>query len=268
MSHAPLPGLFITGTGTGVGKTVVTCLLADQARRRGRSRARVFKPFATGCRAEGDRLISDDAVSLAAAAGLDGGPGDLDLVNPVRYRDPVAPAVAADAEARPVDWSALRRALAALGSAGDWFLVEGVGGVLTPIEDRRGRLITALDVADWLGLPVVVVCRAGLGTLSETAAACEAIRHAGLRIAGLVVNGFEPGSPDPAMRTNRRWLSRQTGARVLATLPGRSTLTGVDPLPGGPAFDTRAIPETLRRAIDECDFETLSRSGEPSSAAR
>ncbi len=271
--HQPqTPGLFITGADTGVGKTVVTCLIADQFRRRTvhaspRSRIGVLKPFATGCRKEREGLVSDDAEQLAHAADFDPDIGDLDTITPIRFREPLAPAVALERDRRTteLDWPALDRSLRRLDERCDVLLVEGIGGLLVPLEQfaRNARCVTILDVARVLGYPVVVVCRSSLGTLSHTAMTCDLIRRSGLSLAGLVVNGFEPDSPDVSQQTNREWLARQNQTRILATLPGRATIDGVVPRPGGPEWNAQRIPNELREAIDATDFASIVRPGRP-----
>ncbi len=262
------PGLFITGTDTGVGKTVVSCLIADQWRRaeigaHPRSRVGVLKPIATGCRKEREGLVSDDAEQLAHAADFDPDVGPLDLINPVRYRAALAPAAAVEIEHAPIDWPAIARSLRRLDEHCSRIVAEGVGGVLVPLEQpgSRGPITTVLDLARAIGYPVVVVCRATLGTLNHTAMTCKILRDAGLPIAGLIVNGYDPDSPDLSMQTNRDWLRRQTGVRILATLPGRAAASGISPAPGSPAWNPRDIHPDLRAAIDATDFASLARPG-------
>lgn len=268
--HRPqTPGLFVVGADTGVGKTVVTCLIADQLRRRTahqapRSRIGVLKPFATGCRKEREGLVSDDSEQLAVAADFDPDIGDLDLITPIRFRPPVAPAVALEQSGQSeLDWGALDRSLRRLDDRCDVILIEGVGGLLVPLEQfaRNATCVTVLDVARVIGFPVIVVTRAGLGTLNHTAMTCELIRRAGLSLAGIVINAFEPDSPDASQQTNRQWLARQNNSRILATLPGRATIDGVIPRPGGPTWSAHQIPNELREAIDVTDFAAIARPG-------
>lgn len=262
------PGLFITGTDTGVGKTVASCLIADQWRRAEvgaspRSRVGVFKPLATGCRKDREGLVSEDAEHLAHAADFDPDVGPLDLINPVRFRGPLAPAAAAELEHTPIDWPAIARALSRLDERCSRIVVEGVGGILVPLDQPGGRgpITTVLDLARAIGYPVVVVCRATLGTLNHTAMTCRILRDAGLPIAGLIVNGYDHDSPDLSMQTNRDWLRRQTGARILATLPGRIVGGEIGPAPAAPGWNPRDIHPDLHAAIDATDFAAIARPG-------
>lgn len=244
------PGLFVAGTDTEVGKTVAACLIADQLRRVALSRGRgervgVLKPFASGCRLERERLVSSDAEELAHAADFDPEVGDLEVVCPVRFRPPLAPAVALERSGGELDVAALSRALRRQDEVCSWIVVEGIGGVLTPLARTRRGLVTALDCMGALDYPVVVVARAGLGTLNHTALTCQAIRQRGLRVAGVVVNGYEPDSPDPSVESNRRWLAVVAQAPVLAVLPQVER------------WDVRAPSPALLAAMDAARFADL-----------
>jgi len=270
--HRPdSPGLFITGTDTGVGKTVATCLIADQMRRRGPgrgsggSRLGALKPIATGCRREREGLVSPDAEQIAHASAFDPEIGDLTLVNPVRFRPAVAPAVALEQTDRDrIDWPAIDRSLRRMDAGCDSILIEGIGGVMVPLErlgsGGRARTVTVLDLMAAIGYPVAVVCRADLGTLNHTALTCEAIRRVGLPLAGLIINGYDPDSPDESVQSNRRWLAIQNDVRVLAILPGARRGEQIGPRRGEQAWDVRRIPADLRDAIDAADFASLCRS--------
>lgn len=217
------PGLFITATDTGVGKTVITCAIAAALRRENlRWRIGVSKPLATGCRRDREGLVSEDAEALAHFADCR---QPLSIINPVRYALGVAPAVAAEDSGEPVDHGAIARALAVLDGSSDALLVEGVGGVMVPIDGAHPKT-TVLDLIVALGYPVVVVCRAGLGTLNHTALTVRALRQAGCEVAGLVINGYVADASqsasrdaDVSMATNRRWLEKMNGASILATVP-------------------------------------------------
>lgn len=241
------PGLFVTGTDTGVGKTVIACAIAAALhRQRVGSRVGVLKPFATGCRKERGGLIHDDAEALAHFADCR---LPLDVVNPIRFRQPLAPAVAAQELGRPIDWEALGRAVGQVDSYGDAVVVEGAGGVMVPLDPAYPR-------ATWLetrcfGLGAVVVTRPGLGTLNHTALTVAALRGAGVPLVGLVVNGYEPDeavamSDDPSRPGNPRWMQMMTGAKVLALVP-RVTGEAVDPSRG-------ELPRAVLDAVAPVDW--------------
>jgi len=216
------PGLFITGTDTGVGKTVAACAIAAAMRRqRPDARVAVSKPFGSGCRRTREGLVHEDAEALAHFADCR---LPLDVINPIRYRAPLAPAVAAERAKRPPDFAALARSLEALSGWGDGLLVEGVGGLMVPIDPEHPTR-TVLDLIRGLGLPTVVVCRSVLGTLNHTAMTVRLLKDSGCRVAGLVMNGYDTDAAateaDPSIESNRGWLERMTGTRVLCVLPKR-----------------------------------------------
>lgn len=205
------PGLFITGTDTGVGKTVATCAIAAALRRAGMT-VGVCKPFATGCRREREGLVSDDAEALAHFADCR---LPLNVINPIRFAPPLAPAVAAEDAKEPINWDAIARSLAQIDEASDVTLVEGVGGVMVPLEGRT----TVLEFAQALGYPVVVVARSVLGTLNHTAMTVRLLREAGVTVAGVVMNSYDADSADVSVAGNRRWIEKLTGRPVLTVLP-------------------------------------------------
>lgn len=211
------PGLFITGTDTEVGKTVITCAIADVLARMG-LKVGVCKPMATGARSEREGLVSDDAQALAYFADLDPAIGGLPLVTPILERMPAAPAVALAQAGRLFDPKPIARSLAALDKSCDIILVEGVGGVLVPIDPERPQR-TVVDCMLAIGYPAVVVTRADLGTLNHTALTCEVLRQRRCPIAGIVINQYEPDSPDPIFHTNHQWLQLMNRLPILATVP-------------------------------------------------
>lgn len=212
------PGLFITGTDTGVGKTVVTCAIAHCLKQTG-MKVSVCKPMATGCRREREGLVAEDAEAIAHFSDCR---LPLDVINPVRFVPPMSPAAAADQAGVEVDFQAISDSLTRLDEWGDVQLVEGVGGLCTPISAKHPG-VTILELAAAIGYPVLIVCRAGLGTLSHTAMTARLLNEANLHIAGLVVNGYIADSAgqsdDASMAGNRRWLERMNKVSIIATLP-------------------------------------------------
>jgi len=239
--HLRCPGLFITGTDTGVGKTTVTCAIARRLVEMG-LRVGVCKPVATGCRSDREGLVSPDAEALAHFADCR---LPLDVVNPLRYADPVAPAVAAETERRPFDMVPIAESLQRLDAQHDLLLVEGIGGLMVPLDESH----TVADLAAWIGYPVVVVTANRLGTLNHTAMTCQLIRDRGLKLAGLVVNGHDPDSTDPAHTTNLLWLARQNDTKVLATIPQSS----------GVAPERAQLPLGILDAVAMADWQAICR---------
>ncbi len=204
------PGLFVTGTDTGVGKTVVSAAIAVALRRRG-LRVGVCKVAATGCERRREGLVSEDAEYLAHWADSR---HPLDVVCPQRFSEPLAPAVAAERAGTTLDWAAIRASLDTIAADSDVMVVEGVGGVLVPMDDGH----TVLDLMRALMLPAVVVARAGLGTINHTLLTVGAIRAAGVPVAGVVVNRY-PAEADVATETNVDAIERWGRVSVLCVCP-------------------------------------------------
>src|SRR3954471_2351675 len=125
-----IPGLFITGTDTGVGKTLVAGAIADWFRRRHQC-VGVLKPVATGCVHRREGLVSEDAEFLAHCADSR---FPLDVICPQRYSEPLAPAVAAERATQPLDWDAVQRSIRMIERGSDVLIVEGVGGAMVPLD--------------------------------------------------------------------------------------------------------------------------------------
>jgi len=199
-------GLFITGTDTEVGKTVVTAALAAAFRRRGLS-VGVMKPVATGCARQGGRLVSEDAELLARAAGSE---DPMELVCPYRFEPPVAPAVVSSS----ISLDRIEQAFHTLAARHDVMLVEGIGGLLVPLNAGW----TVADLARRLRLPLLVVARAELGTINHTLLTLEAAGSNGLEVAGMVFNQ-RSGRPTLAERTNPKLIRRLGGVPVFGIVP-------------------------------------------------
>lgn len=210
-----LPGLFITGTDTGVGKTYVAALVAKALRASG-LRVGVYKPAASGCRREGGALVSDDAVALWEAAGR---PGDLAHVCPQLFEAPLAPHLAAKAEGKRLDAALLRTGLDFWTQQSDVLLVEGAGGLMSPLGDDE----YVADLAYDFSLPLLVVARNVLGTINQTLQTlitAAAFGDGGLPVAGVVLN--QPAAPavdDLSLATNREELARRCIPPVLCEVP-------------------------------------------------
>ncbi|WP_026314220.1 dethiobiotin synthase [Actinomadura flavalba] len=197
--------LVVTGTCTGVGKTVVTAALAALAAARGTGVA-VVKPGQTGV-APGEAADLDEVARLA---------GVTDLHEYARFPDPLAPAAAARAAGLPpVRLADAAGRVRALADVRGLVLVEGAGGLLVRYDDEGG---TVADLARWLGAAVVVVTRPDLGTLNHTALTLEAMAHRGVQLAGVVVGSW-PAEPDLAMRSNLRDLETIAARPLAGVLP-------------------------------------------------
>jgi len=215
-------GYFITGTDTGVGKTVVTGALAAVLRSRGAD-VGVMKPVATGCVRRREGLVSLDAEFLAKTADA---PEPLEEISPIRLAEPLAPTVAAARAGRDLDLHPMWTAWERLRRAHDFLLVEGIGGALCPVTPRQ----SVADLARRFNLPVLVVARPGLGTINHTAMTVEVLRKRRLAVAGIVINRYNRDTEDVAELTNPDEIQRVTGAPVLGLVPedaGTDFRTGV-----------------------------------------
>jgi dethiobiotin synthetase len=198
-----MPDLLVTGTDTGVGKTVVTAALLLALRERG-VRAVAFKPVETGLEAG----TESDSEILIKASGF-----DHPLARPLlRLSEPLAPAVAAERAGQVLRPSSIEERVRALRADGYRVVVEGAGGLLVPLAWGY----SPLDLAEQLGLEAVVVARAGLGTLNHTCLTVDALQARGVPVRAVVLNGIGH-PPSLAEETNPEALRRlRPGLRLLA----------------------------------------------------
>jgi dethiobiotin synthetase len=199
-------GVFVTGTDTGVGKTLVACALLRALRARGID-AGAMKPIETGVGPGGPA----DAIALQAAAG---GRDPLADVCPQPFALAAAPAAAARAERRAVDLAAIDAAYERLRARRELLVVEGAGGLLVPITAK----FAMADLAQRMGLPLLVVARAALGTINHTRLTLESARARGLAVAGVVISHSD-GVLSAADTANLDELRRELGAALLSEIP-------------------------------------------------
>jgi dethiobiotin synthetase len=202
--------VLVTGTDTGVGKTLVSAAMAAAIAARG-TRVAVAKPVETGCPARDGALVPEDAVALRSAAG---DPAPLGDVCPHRFPDPLAPALAAARAGTAVDVAALVAHLEGRAAQADLLLIEGAGGFLVPITNE----LSFADLAIALGAAVVVVVGSRLGAINAALLTMEAVRARRLPLAGYVVNRLAPDD-DLAVATNEPLLARLTREHCLGTMP-------------------------------------------------
>ncbi|RLA90072.1 MAG: dethiobiotin synthase [Deltaproteobacteria bacterium] len=204
---APTRGVFVTGTDTGVGKTVIAAGLTAALRELGQA-AVYFKPIQSGARATEDGLIPDDALFAQQMANLE---EPLAMLTPISLKLPLAPAVAAAQAGVRIDLNRIAAAFNDLARRYDFLVVEGAGGLYVPLIDTD---FLVLDLACWLNLPLVVVARPGLGTINHTTLSVKAALSAGLEVAGIIINQY-PEHPGLAARTNPEIIAALTGKPIL-----------------------------------------------------
>lgn len=201
-------GLFVTGTGTEVGKTIVAATLARTAVAAGR-RVAVFKPAVSGL----DELGEPDHALLRRAA--DSAQSD-DQIAPYRYGPAVSPHLGAELAGEPIDAGRLREVARAAAAGADLLIVEGVGGFLVPLALGPPAYLIR-DLARELGLAVVIAAAPSLGTINHTLLTVESVRAAGLELAAVVFTPW-PAEPAEVERSNRATIARLGGVSVV-TLP-------------------------------------------------
>ncbi len=211
-------GLFVTGTDTGVGKTILSAtLLAAIARENGRVRA--YKPVLTGLDVPAlpgaDGRWPHDHELLAAAAGM-----EPEEVAPFRYRPALSPHLAASLVGERIDPQTLIGGARTMACDEDVLIVEGVGGLLVPLDGDY----TVCDLAVALGLPILVAARPGLGTINHSLLTLRAARTSGLDVRAVVLTPW-PEEPSELERSNRETIAR-LGAVEVETL---ATVAGPDP---------------------------------------
>ncbi len=213
MTRKPLRGLFVTGTDTEVGKTYVAAMIARALAAEGH-RVGVYKPAASGCARQGDRLVAGDALALWQAAGS---PGTPEEVCPQMFAAPLAPHLAAAAEGKRLDAALLRRGLDVWRERSDLVIIEGAGGLMSPM----GQEEFVADLAYDFGFPLVVVADNKLGAINhvlQTLIVAATFRE-GLAVAGIVLNQVHAASPDASMASNAREIRARAVPPVLAELP-------------------------------------------------
>jgi len=211
-------GLFIAGTNTEVGKTRVAAMIARSLVQSGR-RVGVYKPAASGCPEAADGLVAEDAVALWEAAGR---PLSLEQVCPQRFLAPLAPPRAALAESRRVDAQLLRTGLEPWLAASEVVIVEGAGGLMSPLSDVDYNI----DLAAELGLPLVIVAANELGVINATLQTLITARARApkLPIAGVVLNQATQRPDDASLATNAEELAARCDVPLLTTISyGAST---------------------------------------------
>jgi len=232
-------GLFITGTDTGVGKTLIAGVIARILTQQQKT-VGVFKPVASGCARTREGLVSEDTEFLAFCAESQ---FPLETITPVTFETPAAPFVCEQKENRRIDFARIETAYKYIVENSDCVLVEGIGGVRVPIT----KDFDVIELAKAFGLDVVVVARANLGTINHTLLTIEALRAAGLSLAGVVLNGYDETKADYAQMTN---------PAVIAEI-GRVKILSIAPYDQAADVATGSLGDYLTEALSEFDWKSL-----------
>ena len=230
-----MKAIFVTGTDTGIGKTVVTCGLAAFCSLRKGLDVGVMKPLEAGLTLHGKDLLPWDAILLKEASGSH---DDLSLINPYCFESPLAPETAGQLEHVHIDLEMLDRIYNQLKASHDILFMEGAGGVLVPI--LKNFFYT--DLMKRWGVRALVVARLGLGTINHTLLTCRYLQREGIPIAGVILNDNE-GKKDLAARTNPEMLGRYLDAPLLGVFPH------LEPVPKG-LPDRILLADLVEKHID------------------
>jgi dethiobiotin synthetase len=216
-------GFFITGTDTGVGKTVIVAALVKSIGLLGYSVCGM-KPIETGCKksefrvqssrlkVQKEKLIPSDGMFLREIAGMD---DSIDLVTPITFENPLAPMVASDIEGIPVDIDKIHKAYKELSKKYDVVIIEGIGGLLVPV--RKDYFV--LDLARDFRLPLIVVSRPGLGTLNHTMLTVNYAIKEDLNVAGIIINYTRPPKDTIDEETNPEVIKQISPIPLIGIFP-------------------------------------------------
>jgi dethiobiotin synthetase len=206
-------GVFITGTDTGVGKTYVAAGLARALVRSGVNTG-VMKPAETGCRRQAGRLIPRDAMLLMKSSNTRDA---LALVNPYRFKNPLAPLVAAEFEGTNILTRKIVKAYHELARRHDFMIIEGAGGIMVPLRQNY----TYRDLARDMELPILIVARPGLGSINHILLTVASLNEKGLHIAGIVINHAQNGKTGLAEKTNPALIEKMCDVPIIGIISYR-----------------------------------------------
>lgn len=240
MNLPKVKGLFITGTDTGVGKTVVAGGIANVLHQQGHN-VGVFKPVASGCTNQYEGLVNEDANFLRACSHCDFG---LSVISPVGYVTPAAPVVCEEHENRMVDFSTIAEAYRKICVKSDIMIVEGIGGVRVPISFG----VDVIGLMKQFDMPVVIVTRPDLGTINHTLLTIDAVRNAGLDLAGIVISGYDAANSGLAEETLPGILEEWGQVPVLSIVPYDEETD----------IENNRLGELITEALDDCDWAHLT----------
>lgn len=208
-----LRGYFVTGTDTGIGKTTVAAWLLCALRRNG-VQAVPMKPVQTGCSVDGTTAFPSDPAFCLRVAGMQADAETGAHICPYRYPLPASPHLAAEQVGARIELDRIVASAQWLMRSYDALVVEGAGGVWVPLNECE----TLLDLMAQLALPVLIAARPGLGTINHTLLTIQAVRQAGLTVAGVVFVHTQPGEPTPIEVENRKAIAHYGKVRILGRL--------------------------------------------------
>jgi len=210
-------GIFVTGTDTDVGKTYISAIIIRDLLAAGVSTG-VAKPACSGAVRDGEQIRWPDLETLASAAGV----SNVDRICTQKFEAPLAPPVAARLEGKTSNLAAMQQSILDWSTDADALVVEGVGGLLCPLTDQD----SVADFAAWVGFPLLIVARLGLGTINHTLLTIEAAWQRDLAVAGVILNDADGLADSPAGQTNFNELANRTDVPILGIVGhGRQSIS-------------------------------------------
>jgi dethiobiotin synthetase len=231
-------GIFITGTDTGVGKTLVAAGLISALQKQGRHPG-YFKPLASGAIKTRQGLVAPDVDFVLKTTGIE---EPLSLINPVCLVPPLAPLTATEISGTDWEIQTVLQKFRTLQKRYPVLVVEGVGGVMVPLKKR----LLVIDLMEKIGLPALVVARASLGTINHTLMTLTLLKQRGLPVLGFLFNGHR-GRPGLAERTAPQVISEISGVPFWGSLP-------FDPEASESGYSLGSIPKRLGKILPEFFF--------------
>jgi dethiobiotin synthetase len=215
-------GIFITATGTDIGKTYVTALLVKKLADAGIN-VGYYKAALSGAERSNGKLIPGDAGYVKGISGIK---QDIETMVSYVYENAVSPHLAARIEGNPVELERVKSDFASVCGEYDYVTVEGSGGIVCPIRVDEKEEIFLEDIIKTLGLPVIIVADGGLGTINAVMTTYEYIRSHGIEVRGIILNNYDDSSE--MHRDNREMIGRLTGIPVTAVVPRDCTDIDID----------------------------------------
>jgi dethiobiotin synthetase len=204
-------GFFVTGTDTGVGKTIITAALIKVISRLGFTTGGM-KPIESGCLQQGDVLVPSDGMFIKTIAHME---ENIRHITPCCFKSPLAPLPASESEGISVDFEKINKAFADISGKYDVVIVEGIGGLLVPITKNY----SVIDMAKNFNLPLIVVSKPSLGTINHTMLTVNYALKEGLRVAGIIINYNQPPEKTLAEATNPEVIKQISPVPVIGIFP-------------------------------------------------
>jgi len=218
-------GYFITGTDTGVGKTIVSAAILRTFIKKG-LKVGAMKPIETGCLNKDGVLLPSDGIFLRDMAEMN---DSLDIVTPVKFETPVSPLVASRLEDMEIDLERVFKAFENLKKKYDYLIVEGLGGLMVPIlkeqKKKAEKVYLVRDLIKNMELEVIIVTRPTLGTINHTLLTVEALKSKKIPIKGFIINYSTKVKNDISEKTNPDILNELLDINFLGILPYLNELT-------------------------------------------